>query len=133
MGSTSLQCAVGVGNGHPSVVMKVKLDVTAYDIAKSPDKIIDLAGIRATNGVSDANTVHTDLVDGLVDSEDIDEVGTEGVFRGETNLETFGLDEVDDFKSSLGDVGHILAMRVFSEEGRSTHKNVDAVDAWNSN
>jgi hypothetical protein len=113
--------------------MKVKLNVTAHDIAKGPDEVIDLPGIRATNRVSDTDAVHTDLVDNLVDSENVDEIGTEGVFCGETNLETFGLDEVDDFKSRLGDVRHVLTVRVFAEEGRSAHEDVNAVDSWNSN
>lgn len=51
--------------------------------------------------VSNSNTVHANLVDGTVDREKIDEVGTERVLAGESDLETLGLDELDNLDRSL--------------------------------
>lgn len=45
-----------------------------------------------------------------------------------SNLDTLGLDVFDDFQSSLGDEGHVLAMAVFSEETRCADNNIQAID-----
>lgn len=51
--------------------------------------------------VSNSNTVHANLVNGTVDREKIDEVGTERVLAGKPDLETLGLDELNDLNGSL--------------------------------
>lgn len=65
------------------------------------NKIVDLSGRGASNRIGNTNTGHSHLVDGAVDGEEIDEVGSERVFTGEANLETLGLDEFNDLNRSL--------------------------------
>lgn len=88
-------------NSATSVVVEVGLDVAADNTTEGPNEVVDLAGSGATDSVSDTDAVHANLVDGAVDGEKIDEVGAERVLRGETDLKTLGLDEVDDLDSSL--------------------------------
>lgn len=113
--STTLKSAVCVGDSATSVVVEMGFDVAVDDTAKDTDEFVDLAGRRAADGVSDTDTVDADLVDSGVNGEEIDEVGAEGVFAGEADLDTLGLDEFDDFDGGVLDVGHILAVRVFAE------------------
>ena len=104
VGGTGLEGAVGVGNRAASVVVEVGLDVAANNATKSADEVVDLSGSCAAgvesvkiiksaeiqpnlpNGVSNTDSVHTDLVDGAVDSEEIDKITAERILRGETNL-----------------------------------------------
>ncbi len=58
-----------------------------------------------------------------------DGVRKESSSRGHCVL-TLALDKVDDLDGSLGDVGHILAMRELAEEGRSADDDIDTVDTW---
>lgn len=62
------------GRTHSSVIVQVDLDVTLDDSTERAHKVIDLAGVGATNGIGNTNTVDTDLVNGLVDGEEINEV-----------------------------------------------------------
>lgn len=122
MGGTSLKSAVGVGNGASGVVVElnlahqhgrafvrsshsdatyVSLNVAADNASERADEVVDLSGAGATDGVGNTDSVDADLVDGAVDGKQIDEVGTEGVLRGETDLETLGLDELDNLNGSL--------------------------------
>ena len=54
--------------------MEVNLDVARDDTAEGADEVIDLAGVGATDGVGDTDTVDTDAVDGLVNREEVDQV-----------------------------------------------------------
>ena len=54
--------------------MQVDLNVALDDTTESADEVVDLAGVGAADGVSNTDTVHTNLVDSLVDGEEIDEV-----------------------------------------------------------
>lgn len=99
--------------------MEVSLDIAADNSAESPDKVVDLAGSSATNGVGNTNAVDANLVDGAVDGEEIDEIGTERVLRRETDLEALGLDEVDNLNSSLKSVRRRNSTRRFLLYSRS--------------
>jgi hypothetical protein len=77
---TSLQGAVSVGNGHAGVIMEVGFNIATNDAAKGTDKVVNLSGVRASNGVGNAYTVHTNLVNSLVYGKQVDEVGAEGIF-----------------------------------------------------
>ena len=121
---TSLQSAVGVGNGTSSVVVEVSLNITTDNSSQDANQLVDLARRGTADSVSNTNTVDTDLVDGGVDGQEINQVGTERVLTGETDLNTLGLDKLDDFNGSVLDVGHVLAVRVLTEVGRSTNDNV---------
>lgn len=62
------------------IIVQMNLDVAADNPSEGPNKIVDLTRVRAADGISNADAVDTNLVDGLVDGEEVDEVGTEGVF-----------------------------------------------------
>jgi hypothetical protein len=67
-------------------------------------------------------------IDGLVERKKIDEIGTEGVFRGETDFESLGLDKIDHFNRSLRDICHVLSVRMFSEKARRPNNHIKAVN-----
>lgn len=96
MGSTSLEGSVGVGDSATGVVVEVGLDITADDTTKSTDEIVNLTGVGATNSVGNTDAVDADLVDGPVDGQQVDKLGAERVFRREADLNTLGLDELND-------------------------------------
>ena len=54
---------------HTGVVMQVDFDVTANNSPKSSYQVVDLSRIGTTNGISDTDTIHTDLVNCLIDGE----------------------------------------------------------------
>ena len=41
---------------------------------------------------------------------------------------TLALDELDDLNRGLGDVGHVLSVRKFTEERRGTNDDINTVD-----
>lgn len=121
---TSLEGTVCVGNGTAGIVVEVSLDVTADNTAQDTDELVDLAGRGTANGVGNTNTVNADLVDGGVDGQKVDQVGTEGVLTGETDLNALGLDELDNFNGGVLDIGHILAVGVLTEVRGGTNDNI---------
>ncbi len=64
----------------PSVVVEMTLNITADNTSQGPDEVINLPRVSTPNGVSDTDTVETDLVYGSVDGEEVDKLGSEGVF-----------------------------------------------------
>lgn len=83
VGGTSLESAVGVGNGAASVVVEMGLDIARNDAAKGTDEVIDLAGRSAADGIGDTDTVDADLVNSAVEGKEIDEIGAEGILGGD--------------------------------------------------
>lgn len=67
----------------------------------TPHQVVDLSWGSAPHCIRNSNAVHANLVNGTVDREKIDEVGTERVLAGKPNLETLGLDELNDLDGSL--------------------------------
>lgn len=90
--------------------MEVALDVARDDTTEGTDEIVNLTRVGASDSVGDSNTVDTDLVDGAVDGEEVDEVGAEGILGREANLDSLGLDKLDDLDGRLDDVGDVLAV-----------------------
>jgi hypothetical protein len=74
----------------------MRLDVTANDSTKRPDKVVHLARVGTSDSVGHTDSVDTDLVYGAVDGEQVDKLGSERVFRRETDLDALGLDKLDD-------------------------------------
>lgn len=74
MCGTGLQGAVCVGNGTASIVVKMSLDIAANHTPQGADEVIDLSWAGASDSVGDTNAVNTDLVDGAVNREKIDEI-----------------------------------------------------------
>lgn len=87
MSGTSFQGAVGVGDGTSGIVVEMRLNVTADHTAESSDQIINLSWRGTTDCVCDTDAVDTNLVDGGVNLEKIDEVGAERVFGGESDFD----------------------------------------------
>ena len=54
--------------------MQMDFNVTADNPPKSSYQVVDLSRIGTTNGISDADTIHTDLVNCLIDGEQINEI-----------------------------------------------------------
>lgn len=81
VGGTGLEGAVGVGDGAASVIVEVGLDVARNDTTERPDEVIDLAGRSAADGISNTDTVDTNLVNGAVERKKVDEVGAERILR----------------------------------------------------
>jgi hypothetical protein len=123
------------------------LNVAADDTAERSHEVVDLSGRGTADGVSDTDSVDTDLVDGSVEREKVDQVWSERVLWRESDFETLGLDELDDLNGSvLGielvagkwnfdswdatylDVSHVLAVRVLSQERAGANDNIDTVN-----
>jgi hypothetical protein len=121
---TRLKRSICIGDGHSSVVVQVNFDVTSNDATEGPHEVVYLARIRATDGICDADAVDANFVHGLVYREEVDEIRAEGILGREADFDALGLDKVDDLDRGLGDVGHVLAMRKFAEEGRCANDNV---------
>jgi hypothetical protein len=146
---TGLQSAVCVGDGASGVVVEVGLDVARDDTTESADQVVDLARGSASNSVGNTliiasaslqpggrvllgdtyHTVDTDLVDSLVDAEEIDKVGPEGVLAGKPDLNILGLDELDNLNGGLVDVGHVLAVGVLPQERRGSNNDIHSVNS----
>ena len=129
MGGASLQSAVRVGDGTACIIVQVNFNVAADNTTQCPDQVIHLSGRGTADGICNAYTVDANLVDSLVERKEIDQIGPEGVFAGKADLNALGLDVLDDLDGGLLDIGHVLTMRMFPEEGRGADDNVDAVDA----
>lgn len=121
---TGLQSAVGVGDSTSSVVVEVSLDITLDNTSQDTDQLVDLARRSAADSVRNTDTVDTDLVDSGVEGQKVNQVGSEGVFAGESDLNALGLDEFDNFDGSLLDVGHVLAVGVLTEVRGGTNDDV---------
>ena len=121
------ECAVGVGDCAARVVMEMDFDVAGHNASEGADEVVDLSGRGTADCVSNAYSVDSDPVNGLVEGEEVNDVGAERVFGGETDLDALGLDELDDFDGGILDVGHVFAMRVFAKEGGGADNDIDAV------
>lgn len=86
MGCTGLQGTIRVCNGAASVVVKVTFDVTPDNSTKGSDQVIDFTRSRNTNGVRDTNPRYSDLIDGAVDAEQVDEIAPEAILRAKSDL-----------------------------------------------
>lgn len=52
---------------HAGIIVQVNFNVAADDATKRAHEVIYLSRVRASDGVSNTNTIHTDLVDSLID------------------------------------------------------------------
>lgn len=91
-------------------------DITSDNASQSPDQFVNLSWVGTSDSIGNTNSVNTDLVDCLVDAQQIDEVATEGIFRRKSDFDVLGLDVVDNFNGSLGDICHVLSMGEFTKE-----------------
>ena len=104
-------------------------NIASDDATEGANKLVNLARVCATDGVGDADAVDSDFIHRLVDGKEVHEIGAEGILCREADLDALRLDKVDHLDSGLGDIGHVLAMRKFTEEGGCADDDVDAVDA----
>lgn len=108
--------------------MEVRLNVARDNAPQSPNQVVHLSRRSATNGISNTHAVDTDLVHRAVQRQEVDQIRPERVFRREADLQTLGLDELDDLEGGLDDVVHILAMAVFPQVLGSADDDVEAVN-----
>ena len=127
MRCTRLECGVCVGDGHSCVIVKVYLDIAMDNAAQGANELVNLARVCATDSVSDAHAVDADLIHGLIDGKKVHEIGAEGVFCREADFDTFRFDKIDHLDRGLGNIGHVLAMRKFTEEGGCADDDVYAI------
>ena len=80
------------------------------------------------NGVSNTDSVHTDLVDGAVDGEEVDKVAAERVLGGETDLLALRLDVLDNLDSGVLDVCDVLAVAVLHQVAAGADNDIDTVN-----
>lgn len=69
--------------------MQMDLDITSDDTTEGSNEIVHLARVCASHSVGDTNTVDANLVNGLVDRQQVHEVGAEGVLRREPHFDTY--------------------------------------------
>lgn len=127
MRGTGLQSGIGIGDGTPGIVVEVTLDITADDPSEGSDEVVDLSRIGTSDGIRYTDSVQTDLVDGPVDGQQVDQFRSEGILGGEPDLDVLALDKLDDLDGLLGDPSHVLAVRVFTQEGRGPDDDIDTV------
>lgn len=123
-----LESGVGVGNGTAGIVVEMALNVTRDDGLEGSDKLVDLSGVGTSDGIGNTDSVDTNLVDGSVNVEEIDQVGSERVLRGESDLDTVALDKLDDLDGGLCNVVHVLTVGVLSQELGGTNDDIDTVN-----
>lgn len=127
VGGTSLESGMAVGNSAASIVVEMYFNVAGNNAAEGPYKVVDLTGGSASDSVSNTDTVDTDAVDGAVQLEEVDKVGSEAVFGREADLNSSALDVVDNLDSGLLDRYHILAVGVFPEKARGADNKINSV------
>lgn len=124
MGCASLQSTIGIGNCTASVIVEMSLDIAADNTSQSSDQVVDLSWRCASNGICNTNTVYANLVDCRVNGEKVDQARSEGVLAGESDFNVVRLDVVDDLNCGVGDIGHVLAVGVLHQIGRSADNDV---------
>lgn len=78
--SASFEGTVRIRHRAPGIIMEMRLNIAPHNPPQGPHKIINLPRVGTSHSISHAHPIHTDLVDGLVDTEQIDKVGSEGIF-----------------------------------------------------
>lgn len=84
-----------------SVIVEMSLDITAHDTPQCPDQLVHLSRVGTADSVGDTDTVDTDLVDGAVNGQQVDKLGSERVFGRESDLDTLRLDKFDDLNGAI--------------------------------
>lgn len=79
------------------------------------------------NGVGNADSVHTNLVDGAVDGEEVDKVAAERVLGRETNLLALRLDVLDNLDGGVLDVCDVLAVAVLHEVAACADNHIHTI------
>ncbi|KAH3672370.1 hypothetical protein WICPIJ_010055 [Wickerhamomyces pijperi] len=103
-------------------------NVTVDNGSQGTHQVVHLSWVGTTDGVGNTDSVDTNLVDGSVNVQQIDNVGSEGIFGGESDFNTLGLDEFNDFDGRLGNVVHVLTVGVLSQVLGGTNDNIHTVN-----
>lgn len=77
---------MGVGNGTARVIVEMSLDICANHAAERPNDLEHLARRGDTDRIRDAHPVHAHPVNSLVQRQQVDEVGPEGVLGREADF-----------------------------------------------
>lgn len=103
--------------------------------------------MRYLRGQENIHSVNTGLVNGLVEGEDVDKIGSEGIFGRESDFDSlavvivshrFGrrlqypndlrLDVFNDLNSGLLDELHALSVAVLAQEAGGSDNEIDTID-----
>ncbi|PJP06553.1 homocitrate synthase, mitochondrial precursor [Saccharomyces cerevisiae] len=95
----------------PSTLTSINLAPPSKAVS---DQFIYLSWVGTSNCVGNTDSIYTDLVNGFINVQKINEITSEGIFRGKSDFNTFGFDKFNDFNSTLGDVVHILTVGILS-------------------
>jgi hypothetical protein len=130
VGSASLERGVGICDGHTGIIVQVDLNVTTDNTPERPNKFVNLTRVSTSDCIGDSHPIYANLIHGLVNREQVDQVRTERIFRRESDFDSLGLDEVDNFDGRFGDIIHVLSVREFTEEGRRSDDDVDTINTY---
>ena len=72
--------------------VEMGFDVAADDTAESSHEVIDLSWRSASNGIGNTHTIYANLVNSRIDGQQVNEIRSERIFRGETNFLSLRLD-----------------------------------------
>jgi hypothetical protein len=89
----------------------------------------NLARRRTAHCIRNTHAIHSYLIYSAVDGQEIHEIGSERVFRAESDLLALALNELDDLERGILDICHIFAVTVFAKVARSADNDIQAVDA----
>ena len=77
---------MGVGNGTACIVVEMGLNIRANHTTECPNHLEHLPGRRHADCIRDTHSVHAHPVNSLVERQQIDEVGPEGVLGREADF-----------------------------------------------
>jgi len=77
MRCTCLESTESICNGTARIVMEMAFNITAHNASQCSHEVVNLSGVRTANSVCNADTVDANLVDGAVDAQEVDKIGTE--------------------------------------------------------
>ena len=80
-----------VGNRATSVVVEMCLNVATDHAPQGTNQVVNLAGRCTADRIRHADTVNASLIDSLIKREQIHEIGTERVLRGETDFNALAI------------------------------------------
>jgi hypothetical protein len=102
-------------------------DVAANHTSQCAYQIVHHTWGSTAYRISYSHSVDTGPIDGLVEGEDVDEVGSERILGRETHFDSLRLDVFNDLESSLLNNLHALSMRVFPQETACPDNEVYAI------
>ena len=102
----------------------MRLNITADDASQRPDQLVDLSWIRTSHCIGYSDPVDANLVHCPVNGQQVDELGSERIFRRESDLDSLGFDKVyhlDRAGRTISRLSTTARCKCLREEGQETH------------